>query len=192
MVDGLFDGRGRDLEQVVHALGGEANIGDKQGSFHAWTDGMLTRRDQFIMATQCAVAPFFNEFYQKTPSPTQEMLLQKATEINKKFGSQFIPPRGNQTMKYYFLEPEVAGSLGEKSIIDSTIHPPKVDKLQYIFSGWLGDAILESFPCVIVTQGAADALQDNQVTGVEFADVEVLTSSEFRELYPEGNLPSFK
>ena len=65
VVDGLFDGRGRDLEQVVHALGGEANIGDKQGSFHAWTDGMLTRRDQFIIATQCAIAPFFNEFYQK-------------------------------------------------------------------------------------------------------------------------------
>lgn len=65
VVDGLFDGRGRDLEQVVHSLGGEENIGDKQGSYHAWTDGMLTRREQFIMATQCAIAPFFNEFYQK-------------------------------------------------------------------------------------------------------------------------------
>ncbi len=95
-------------------------------------------------------------------------------------------------MKYYFLEPEVAGGLGEKSVIDSTTHPPKVDKLQYIFSGWLGDAILESFPCVIATQDASDVLQDSQATGVEFADVEVLTSSEFRELYPEGNLPSFK
>lgn len=63
VVDGLFDGQWRDLEQVVHALGGEENIGDKQGSFHAWTDGMLTRREQFIMATQCAIAPFFNAFY---------------------------------------------------------------------------------------------------------------------------------
>ena len=36
----------------------------------------------------------WNEFYRKTPSPTKEMLLQKATEIDKKFGSQFIPPRG--------------------------------------------------------------------------------------------------
>jgi inosine/xanthosine triphosphatase len=63
VVDGLFDGQQRDLEQVVHALGGEANIGDKQGSYHAWTDGMLSRREQFIMATQCAVAPFFNQYY---------------------------------------------------------------------------------------------------------------------------------
>ncbi len=65
VVDGLFDGQQRDLEQVVHSLGGEANIGDKQGSYHAWTDGMLSRKEQFIMATQCAIAPFFNTFYQK-------------------------------------------------------------------------------------------------------------------------------
>lgn len=65
VVDGLFDGRGRDLEQVVHSLGGEESIGDKEGSFHAWTDGMLSRKAQFIMATQCAISPFFNEFYQK-------------------------------------------------------------------------------------------------------------------------------
>ncbi len=65
VAEGLFDGQWRDLEQIVHALGGEENIGDKQGSFHAWTDGMLSRREQFIMATQCAIAPFFNEFYKK-------------------------------------------------------------------------------------------------------------------------------
>lgn len=65
VVDGLFDGQGRDLEQVVHSLGGEENIGDKQGSFYAWTDGMLSRREQFIMATECAIAPFFNEYYSK-------------------------------------------------------------------------------------------------------------------------------
>lgn len=65
VVDGLFDGKGRDLEQVVHSLGGEENIGDKEWSYHAWTDGMLSRREQFIMATQCAIAPFFNRFYQK-------------------------------------------------------------------------------------------------------------------------------
>ncbi len=65
VVDMLFDGQGRDLEQVVHALGWEENIGDKQGSFSVWTDGMLTRREQFIMATQCAIAPIFNSYYRK-------------------------------------------------------------------------------------------------------------------------------
>ncbi len=65
VVEGLFDWQGRDLEQVVHALGGEESIGDKNGSYHAWTDGMLSRKEQFIMATQCAITPFFNIFYIK-------------------------------------------------------------------------------------------------------------------------------
>ena len=60
----LLDGSNRDLEQVVHSLWWEENIGDKHGSYHVWTDGMLSRREQFIMATQCAIAPFFNKYYQ--------------------------------------------------------------------------------------------------------------------------------
>ncbi len=63
VIDGLFDGRWRDLEQVVHSLGGTESVGDKQWSFHEWTDGMLSRREQFIMATECAIAPIFNHYY---------------------------------------------------------------------------------------------------------------------------------
>lgn len=63
VVEGLFDGQWRDLEQIIHALGGSESVWDKEWSFHEWTDGMLTRRDQFIMATQCAFSPLFNRFY---------------------------------------------------------------------------------------------------------------------------------
>lgn len=65
VVDILFDWQGRDLEQIVHILGWEENIWDKQGAFAEWTDNILTRREQFIMATQCAIAPIFNSYYQK-------------------------------------------------------------------------------------------------------------------------------
>ena len=47
----------------MEEIAGLKNIGDHHGSYHAWTDGMLTRKEQFVMATQCAIAPFFNEFY---------------------------------------------------------------------------------------------------------------------------------
>jgi hypothetical protein len=36
----------------------------------------------------------WNQFYRKTPNPTQEMLLQKATQIDSRFGNQFAPPVG--------------------------------------------------------------------------------------------------
>lgn len=65
VVGGLFDGRWRDLEQVVHSLGGTENVGDKEGSFSEWTNGMLTRKAQFVMAIQCAIAPHFNKYYRK-------------------------------------------------------------------------------------------------------------------------------
>lgn len=63
VVECLFDGRGRDLEEIMHALWTDTAIGDKGGSFAEWTDGILTRKEQFIMATQCALAPHFNQFY---------------------------------------------------------------------------------------------------------------------------------
>lgn len=36
----------------------------------------------------------WNQFYRQTPNATQEQLLQKATEIDAKYGSQFNPPLG--------------------------------------------------------------------------------------------------
>jgi len=36
----------------------------------------------------------WNQFYRQTPNATQEQLLQKATEIDTKYGNQFNPPIG--------------------------------------------------------------------------------------------------
>jgi non-canonical (house-cleaning) NTP pyrophosphatase len=59
----LTDGRGLDLEQIMHSLGAPENIGDAGGSPSHWSDGMLVRKDEFIYATQAALAPFFNQYY---------------------------------------------------------------------------------------------------------------------------------
>lgn len=49
------------------------------------------------------------------------------------------------------IEPEVAGSLGKEKKLDNSVFPPHIKKLHYEFDGRLGDDILESFPCYIVT-----------------------------------------
>ena len=92
---------------------------------------------------------------------------------------------------HYVVEPEVAGSLGDSSQIDTSAHPPIVSELEYRFDGWLGDDLLETFPCFIVTERLRDALQQASVTGARFADVTVTTSDTFRELYPDRELPRF-
>lgn len=59
----LYDGSNTDLETIMHEVSGLESVGDKNGSFGAWSNDMLTRTDQFALATRCAIVPFFNHFY---------------------------------------------------------------------------------------------------------------------------------
>jgi hypothetical protein len=45
----------------------------------------------------------WNQFYRQTPSPTQEMLLQKATDIDRKFDPQFAPPKKQRKRWIIFI-----------------------------------------------------------------------------------------
>jgi uncharacterized repeat protein (TIGR02543 family) len=95
-------------------------------------------------------------------------------------------------MKYYRIEPEVAGGWGKNTVFTRTPgRPTVVHKLHYQFDGWLGDELLTSTPCFIVTERLAREIERAQLTGVRFDDVEVTTSDEFRELYPNRQLPKF-
>lgn len=92
---------------------------------------------------------------------------------------------------YFILEPEVAGGLGEQTVMDSGKHPPVVAKLHYEFDGWLGDEILESFPCFIVTSEVRDALKNNALSGYSFQEATITMSATFREIYPDRHLQDF-
>lgn len=95
-------------------------------------------------------------------------------------------------MKFYKLDPEVAGGWGPST--EFTRAPGKplvVHKLHYQFDGWMGDELLESSPCFIITERLADELQTKRLTGYELKPVEISTSDQFRELHPNRELPQF-
>ena len=94
-------------------------------------------------------------------------------------------------MKYFVIEPEVAGGIGEHSVIDRSSGKMVVRKLHYEFDGWLGDELLESCPCFIVTEGAKKKLQSIGATGIKFDKVEVTTSGFFQDVHPNRQLPKF-
>jgi hypothetical protein len=95
-------------------------------------------------------------------------------------------------MQYYVVEPEVAGSWGNKTEFTRTPGAPVfVRKLHYQFDGWLGDDLLESAPCYIATARLADEIGRSQFSGISFADVETSKSAQFEELYPDRDLPKF-
>jgi hypothetical protein len=94
-------------------------------------------------------------------------------------------------MKYFFIQPEVAGGLGENTVMDRSVHPPIVSRLHYKFDGWGGDVLLRSFPCLVVTETAKKKLQSAGLTGITFDRVEVTTSEAYQELFPNQQLPKF-
>jgi hypothetical protein len=50
---------------------------------------------------------------------------------------------------------------------------------------------LESFPIFIVTEEAKNVLRNAKVTGATFGEVEVTKADQFKELYPNRDLPVF-
>jgi uncharacterized repeat protein (TIGR02543 family) len=94
-------------------------------------------------------------------------------------------------MRYFYVEPEVAGGFGENTVTDHSVQPFVVTYLHYVFDGWLGDVLLTSHPCFIVTEEAAKKLLEIRATGIRFGHVEVTTSGEFEDFHPGRRLPRF-
>lgn len=91
----------------------------------------------------------------------------------------------------YILEPEVAGGWGPGTQADTTVHPPVVRHLVHQFDGWLGDDLLETFPCFIVTERLAAAIKDSDLSGAQFEAIGIFESNLFKELHPSLGLPRF-
>lgn len=94
---------------------------------------------------------------------------------------------------YYVIEPEVAGGWGENTKFTRIPgRPVTIHKLHCQFDGWLGDNLVESSPCYIVTDRLAAEIARMKLTGVQFDKVEVSKSGQFDELYPQMDLPKFE
>jgi hypothetical protein len=90
---------------------------------------------------------------------------------------------------FFLLRPEVAGGWGSETVVVNRTETrfgadkfPVVTKLEYVFDDWLGDDLLESFPCFIVTETLADKLQQNALTGLKFSDVLISASELFEDI----------
>ncbi len=93
---------------------------------------------------------------------------------------------------YWRMSPEVAGELANGTQMDTTVHPPRVTRLHHRLEGWLGDDIIECFPCFVVTERLAKLLESSGLTGFQLDQVETCRSPEFTEMYPDRQLPDFR
>ena len=100
-------------------------------------------------------------------------------------------PTDRSAVRYYEVKPQVAGDLGDNTVMDTSVHPPIVSKLHYQFDGWHGDVLVTSFPCFLVTEEAKRGLLALGITGATFADAEVTMSEDFHLVQPDVELPPF-
>ncbi|MBO0801739.1 MAG: hypothetical protein J2P25_01495 [Nocardiopsaceae bacterium] len=94
-------------------------------------------------------------------------------------------------MDYYTIEPEVAGELGEGTVMDTSVHPPCVSAVHYVITDWLGDDIIESFPCYLVTRRLAADLEASRLTGFRL-DAARVTLSEGAADFGTSEVPAFR
>jgi hypothetical protein len=55
----------------------------------------------------------------------------------------------------------------------------------------VGDVLVTTFPCFLVTEEAKRGLLAIGISGATFADAEVITSEDFERLQPDVELPPF-
>ncbi len=91
--------------------------------------------------------------------------------------------------QFYIVEPEVPGGLGERTVIDYSSRGTPIRSLHFVFEGWMGDELVTSTPCFLVTERLAAEIQRQGLSGVSFDSVEVTVSPEFEELQPDCKLP---
>src|SRR3954454_10828086 len=89
----------------------------------------------------------------------QNDLLSQRLSVTRRIGFACARTSCRRVVVYFALEPEVAGQLGDTTMLDTSVHPPVIQRLEYRFDGWLGDDLLESFPCFVVTERLANELK---------------------------------
>lgn len=94
-------------------------------------------------------------------------------------------------MRYCEIQPEVAGNIA-LSHADWSRHPPVVTKLHYEFDDWLGDVVLQSFPCYMVTAEVAVEIERAGFTGATMDSAETSRSELFMDIDPALYLPEFR
>ena len=90
---------------------------------------------------------------------------------------------------YLHVKPEVAGGLGPETVMDRDVHPPKVSRLHYEVVDWLGDSIVQTFPCYLVLRSVGEKLIAAGFSGFRLAEAIVTEADEFRDINPDGRLP---
>jgi hypothetical protein len=87
----------------------------------------------------------------------------------------------------YVLDPQVAGELGDETVMDGSTHPPTVTRVDYVLDQPDADEFIQSFPVFLVSLDLGARLQQAGMTGFDLADALVRPSVEYLAAF--GDVP---
>ena len=95
-------------------------------------------------------------------------------------------------LNYVIVKPEVIVGMGENTTGSDIHNQNGIDSLHINLEDWLGDDLVEVFPCFLVTQSLFEELTKQQFSGFEIDYVEVTKDDYFENNYQlEKPLPTF-
>ncbi|RJQ77652.1 hypothetical protein D5S17_14610 [Pseudonocardiaceae bacterium YIM PH 21723] len=98
-------------------------------------------------------------------------------------------------MPFYTLTPNIPGDLGENAVLDTSVHPPRVERLHIAIDNWFGEDVIKLFPVHLVTEPLAAAMVESGLRAFELRDAQVTIEPEALELVAQLNLdgvPDFR
>jgi hypothetical protein len=85
--------------------------------------------------------------------------------------------------KYNIIQPEVIVGIGENTEGEDINDHEGISHLHINLEDWLGDDLVEVFPCYLVTEKLKNNLESSQFTGYSFNDVELTKDEYFSDNY---------
>ena len=93
---------------------------------------------------------------------------------------------------YYFIKPQSASQLGNKTVYDKSVVPWGIEKLHVIFDVWSNDDILKNSPCYFISKKLHNGILDSELSGIEIGEqIQIDKSDTFQSLYPNKKIGEF-
>lgn len=86
----------------------------------------------------------------------------------------------------FVLDPQVAGELGEGTDLDTSVHPPVVNKLEYVLDYPGTDDLIQSFPVFLASDQLVEALNAAEILGITWREA-TTTQGDFYDEYPDAD-----
>ena len=92
----------------------------------------------------------------------------------------------------FALDPQVAGELGENTVIDTSSHPPVVSHVDFVLDYPETDDLIQAFPVLLVSAEMADRLTAADVAGVALSGASVRPSEDCLAVYGAAGTGSYR